>query len=246
MDRQFCITFLKGIISLFLIGLTTISLSTHAYSLKVRVLDADKSRPLKNIAVCLGTPGNNQQFGAVRTDRHGNATFSDLPDTEMLITVSAQQYKGIKRIVATTAADFTRIIHLPKGGLGPVCNAPPKIIEIKDVTPKGPVLKVDGIKIDRGHMTTSSRSVVLIPRIQGEPTHYRVSEDPQFRDAKWVAFQKTPLFTLSAGDGPKRIYFQVKKVVVMDDKATIEKLSNVASDRIDLRSRKISSLVLVE
>ena len=216
--------------------------SASAISIKIHVHDADNAKPLKNVAVCLGTTGNTNQFGATRTDARGNVTFTDwLPGTPVLLTVSGEQHKGLQRVLpaglSTSNTDLVRTIDLPRGGLGPVCDAPPAKIAGTSSTNGSTKssLKITSLNLDRGNSTTHSRSIVLSSGIRGNPTHYRISEDPEFKDSEWLQFQKTPLFTLSQRNGRKRVFYQVKRAVEMEA-GSIYTTSNIVSDRITLRT----------
>jgi len=239
MDRQLFSTLLKQLSAPVAIAMLAFSYTAQANnSIKIHVHDANNARPLKGVAVCLGTPGNTNQFGAVRTDVRGNAIFSNkLPVTPILLTVSGSQYKGLQRVLPVVRdIDLVRTIDLPLGGLGPVCYAPPDMIKINPATSKRTVLRITKVQLDRGHETTSSRSVILSPRISGTPTHYRISEDPEFKDSSWHEYQKTPLYTLSNGEGRKRVYFQVRRAIE-NDKGSIQVTSNIASDWITFKTR---------
>lgn len=236
MDRKLLSTLQAKAATLLAVVLMSATFTTQANTIKVHVLDANKSRPLKNVAVCLGTSANTNQFGAVRTDSKGYVHFSELPKTPLLLTVSGSQHKGIQRVVPVSNTTLVRTIHLPLGGLGPVCDAPATIIDIKPDNSRNNSLRIAAINLDKGQTTTRTRSVVLSPRIAGAPTHYRVSEDPSFKDSKWIEYQKTPLFTLSTGDGRKRVYYQVRKAVELDT-GSIQTTSNVASDWITLKTQ---------
>lgn len=229
---------IRPVLSILAITSVVVSLSfnANATSIKVKVLDASKNRPLTNAAVCLGTSARTDQFGSQYTDAQGLANFAVESDTPLLLTVSGSQRKGIQRVIKPGKTDFVRVIHLPLGGLGPTCDTPVRIIDIKPESIDRPALKIADVKIDRGHKTTTSRSVVLSSIIYGAPTHYRISEDPDFKDAQWLEYQKTPLFTLSSGDGKKKVYFQIRRSAEMENGA-VESLSNVTTDWITLRTR---------
>ena len=125
MDRKLLSTLQARATALLAIVLMSATLSTQANTIKVHVLDANKLRPLKNVAVCLGTSANTHQFGAVRTDSKGYVHFSELPKTPLLLTVSGSQHRGIQRVIPVVSnTTLVRTIHLPLGGLGPVCDAP--------------------------------------------------------------------------------------------------------------------------
>lgn len=235
MERKLLATFQRRATAVVAALLVSTSFTAQANTIKVHVLDANKNRPLKNVAVCLGTSANTNQFGAVRTDSQGYVYFSELPKTPLLLTVSGSQRKGVQRVIAATETTLVRTVHLPLGGLGPVCDAPPTAIKIKPQKPKMNGLRVAGVNLDRGQSTTTSRRVVLSSSIAGTPTHYRISEDPSFKGAEWVEYQHTPLFTLSDGDGRKRVYYQVRKSVALGE-GTIQTTSNIASDWITLKA----------
>ncbi len=237
MDRQLFSTLLEQLSACIAVFMLAFSFNASANNIKIHVHDANNAKPLKGVAVCLGTSANPNQFAALRTDARGNAVFSEtLPRTQILLTVSDPQHKGLQRILPTGDIDLVRTIDLPRGGLGPVCEAPPAMIEIKPGISKHNALRIADLKLDRGHKVTTSRSVVLIPRISGQPTHYRISEDPEFKDSSWQEFQKTPLYTLSNGEGRKRVFFQVRRAVEKDS-GIIQITSNVASDWITFKIR---------
>lgn len=226
---------LAGTYSLFA-GLLMVS-NTNATSVKVRVLDASTNAPVAGAAVCLGKSSQDNIYGAQRTDRSGMANFSDLPNHRLILTVSRSQHKGIKRPISLGGVDLVRTIHLPKGGSGPVCDAPPILISSSRVIPTNSdsSIMVTNLNIDKGQEVTNTRRVVLNPRVIGNPTHYRISENPRFEGADWMKYQQTPLYTLSEGEGRKKVYFQVRRAVEMGE-GTIQTLSNVRTDLIMLRS----------
>ncbi len=242
MDRLLQPNLLRRFTTLSAILMMALTFNASANNIRIHVHDANKETALRGVSVCLGTAGNLSQFGAARTDSRGNVNFSSaLPRTPLLLTVSGPQHKGIQRVLptglATSNTDLIRTIDLPLGGLGPVCDAPASIIEIKPYKqPAQSRLQIASVNLDQGENTTRSRSVVLSSNIQGEPTHYRISEDPKFAGSDWLEYKKTPLFTLSNGEGQKRVYYQVRKVVEKDT-GSIQVTSNVTSDRITLKSR---------
>lgn len=218
------------------ISLMMFSSLVAATQVQVRVVDPNTHNPVSNAAVCLGTPAQLDQFGAQRTDYRGLVSFELAGKVPALITVSANQYKGVQRAIAVDQTDILREISLPRGGLGPSCSADPGAVEIKPAATKTPRLRLADLQINRGENMTYSRSVVIAPHIQGSATHYRVSENRDFSDSPWQNFQKTPLVMLSEGNGKKRLYYQVREVF-QSEKGTIERVSNVMSDTITLKSR---------
>jgi hypothetical protein len=54
--------------------------------------------------------------------------------------------------------------------------------------------------------------VTLTSAVTGSPTEYQASESSNFAGATWLAYAPAPAFTLSAGNGSKRVYFRVRNV----------------------------------
>ena len=99
------------------------------------------------------------------------------------------------------------------------------------------------MQINHGSPVTGNRVVILIfdsADLTPKPTHYRVSESPEFSDvAQWKSYvdnpEYSPEFTLSDGYGQKTIYCQVKSNVADYEANTLTVLeSNVISDSIEL------------
>ena len=89
-------------------------------------------------------------------------------------------------------------------------------------------LAVSTFQINNGAARTKSRTVTLNNTATGNPTHYKASESPTFKNATWKAYTGAPKFTLSSGKGVKTVYFKVKN-------ANGE--SSVVSDTITLKKR---------
>jgi len=81
--------------------------------------------------------------------------------------------------------------------------------------------------INGGDPCTQSPDVTLTLDNNNNPnvTQMRISEDPFFTGAAWVAYQQTSMFTLSAGFGTKTVYAQLR-----DNQGQV---SNVFTDQID-------------
>jgi hypothetical protein len=69
---------------------------------------------------------------------------------------------------------------------------------------------VTSFKIDAGAAATINPIVTLNNTATISPTQFRASEDPNFTGAFWQAYSTAPKFTLSAGGGTKKVYFEVQ------------------------------------
>ncbi len=69
---------------------------------------------------------------------------------------------------------------------------------------------VASFSIDGGAGTAPSRTVTLDNTIQGVASYYRASESSTLAGAAWRTCSAAPSFTLSAANGQKTVYFQVK------------------------------------
>ncbi len=79
---------------------------------------------------------------------------------------------------------------------------------------------VESFLIDNGAGTTPSRTVTLNNTVNGFPAYYMASQSSTFSGAVWKPYSTTPLFTLSAANGPKAIYFRVKNAAGVSAKVS--------------------------
>ncbi|NIR61625.1 MAG: carboxypeptidase regulatory-like domain-containing protein [Gammaproteobacteria bacterium] len=204
----------------------------QAAELEVRVSDRSDGTALSGAAVCLGTPANPRQMGAYLTPETGTVAFGDLPHTPLQLTVSKPGYRGERRALGPLDSDRVVLVHLPKGGLGPECS---------DARPYRsraglPALRVRRFELAGGAATTPRRRVPIELDVEGTPTHYRVSEDPRFRDVEWRAVDAEHHVTLSSRPGRKRVYLQLRRYRRLDG-SSLETLSDVVEDTITLAPR---------
>lgn len=107
-----------------------------------------------------------------------------------------------------------------------VCHAGPYMGIYKDTGVTDITLQFTGITINDGVAFGEEREVSVRFNYLGFPTHYRLSESPEFADAEWLAWSgDTVGFTLSAGNGEKTVYAQIKtgdvSAAVVSGKITI-------------------------
>ena len=212
-----------------LLLLLAISSAVQAADVDVRVTSSAHDTPMANAAVCLGTPGNPDQFGAYRTDTEGHTSFRVVPETPLLLTVSKVQYKGEQRLLSGSQNNRTVTVVLRRGGGGPSCT-PPVGESLADM---GTRLQVAHCKLNRGAASTASRTVTLDCPVKGAPTHYRASERRDFGNADWQPYKPTVRFKLSAGPGDKTVYYQARRSSESSG-ASLHMVSDVARDSIRL------------
>jgi hypothetical protein len=80
------------------------------------------------------------------------------------------------------------------------------------ITLSEPAPTVTTFTLNGGSASTASRAVTLTSAVTGSPTEYQASESSNFAGATWLAYAPAPAFTLSAGNGSKRVYFRVRNV----------------------------------
>lgn len=188
-----------------LVGLLTVA-AAGAAEVQVRVVDAAKRMPLSDAAVCLGTPANPEQFGALRTDAQGSVNFSGVPATPLLLTISRDQYHGYRLQHGAKRFDVVIEVGLQTGGLGPICDAP--AVTGTDARSR---LAISRFSINAGQSVTNRRDVSISAAVAGGPTDYRVSERADFSDADWRPYAMPGRFQLSHTRGTKTVYFQVRR-----------------------------------
>lgn len=88
---------------------------------------------------------------------------------------------------------------------------------------------VNSFAIDNGASEATSANVTLNNSCSGSPTQYMASESSDFSGAAWLTYSPAPSFTLSAGDGPKTVYFKVKNSVGTESDVAVDSIMLSAS-----------------
>jgi hypothetical protein len=211
-----------------LVGLFT-SAAAGAADVRIRVVDAAKRTPLSDAGVCLGTPADPEQFGALRTDAQGNAIFSGVPATPLMLTVSRDQYRGYRVQHGAKRYDVVIEVGLQTGGLGPICDAPLTAGAAEQTR-----LAISRFTINAGQRVTNRSDVSIAAVVAGGPTHYRLSERADFSDAEWQPFALPTRFQLSRARGLKTVFFQVRRFRSSGE-ASMQSVSEIAQAEIVLQ-----------
>jgi len=209
-------------------GSLVLSVSALAADIRVQVYERGGNAPLANAAVCVGTSAKIDQFGARMTDAQGSAVFSGVPRAAILVTVSSSGYKSEQETIVNSTSNRTLVMSLSSGGGGTPCQ----LAEGDNRVYEGGLL-VSRFSLDAGKATTTNATVTLNNSVKGTVTQYRASERADFAGVDWQDYSTAPSFTLSAGPGKKRVYFQVRRHANVNG-AVIETLSAVAQDSITL------------
>jgi hypothetical protein len=215
---------------LFAVLFLAMSSSAFSAELTVRTFERGGKAPLQGVAVCLGTSARLNQFGASLTDDEGYVVFSGVPRTSLVVTVSRPGYMGEQEHMSGSDEDRMLVLSLPTGGGGVECLLGQDEVEIKGAT-----LDIESFQLGNGAAVTRDVSVTLDNKLSGIATHYRASERPDFQGAEWLTFEKKPRFQLSAGQGNKTVYFQVRRYARING-ADIEARSSVMSDSINVQN----------
>ncbi len=183
------------------------SLQAVAGDVEVRVVERKTGAPVEAANVCLGTPAEVDQFGALRTPPDGVVRFPAVPSTEVVLTVSKTGYLGYRSVFSPPEGRYVVLVRLSRGGLGPQCQS--KALEIGSSQGKG--LMVQDLRIEVPGRGTGRGMLILSPVVTGRPDEYRVSEYSDFHDAQWQPFQPRITLRLKARTGPTTLYFQVRR-----------------------------------
>lgn len=198
-----------------------LAVSPEPSRLEVQLLNRQDGKPVANAAVCLGTSARMDQFGARRSDARGVASFEDVGAYPLVLTVSGQGYQGSRRTLEPLYESRLLVVKLATGGGGPVCDAPAQ--NAADVA--SAPLSLDTVRI-RDDINAAPAGVLVATRVSGSVNEIRISEQANFGDADWQPYQPAVPFTLSAGDGVKQLYVQVRRVAQAQG-ASIEVVSPV-------------------
>jgi len=218
-----------SLLSLFLL-VTAMPVLAPASELRVRVFERGGRQPLAGVSVCLGTSANLTQFGSDQTDSGGYAVFADIPRAPLLITASKSGYKGGQQSLVTSSIPRLLVLSLPAGGGGPVCMP----VGNRTATNTGG-LQISDFSINEGATASPDRQVQLDHRVNGHPSEYRASEDPDISTAPWKPYSARPVYVLSSGNGKKTVYFQVRRYSKING-ADIQTLSPIVHDSIVLQA----------
>ena len=180
-----------------LVGLITMS-RAEAAGLGIRVVD-EFGKPLSGAAVCLGTTGKTDQFGAYLTSAKGDIMVADLPKVAISITVSKDKYQGVHFVEPIRNWNLIKQVTLLLDGEGPVCKNDANVST--DTVDQGLV-------IAKLQATQRGAYTLINSEISGSPTHYRVSDRQDFKGSKWRPYNKQVKFR-SAEQG--ELFFQVKR-----------------------------------
>jgi hypothetical protein len=209
--------------------LTGMPFVVHAADLSIRIYERGGKAPIQDVSVCIGTPARINQFGAELTGPDGAVTFKNVPGTSLVITASKSGYKAEQQSLITNNMNRMLVLTLPTGGGGPVCDAGSARKRVVESA-----LSINQFRINKGMLQTATTNVFLNHVTNERPTHYRASENPDFRDADWQVYTAEPEFKLSTGNGRKVVYFQVRRFSDIDG-ADLEALSPVVQDSINLQ-----------
>lgn len=193
--------------------------------------------PVHAAAVCLGTPANPAQFGAMLADDKGIAQFDKVHTrTDLVLTVSKSGFKGRRVSLGRDPRNRGVLLTLASGGGGPECTKGTALIEQAPTMPSPTAHftpDIEEFQINGGEPTTRSARVTLNYVLKGEASHYRASDRSDFKSAQWRPLESDPRLELAGDPGPKTVYFQVGKFTSAEG-AEIEILSNIAVDTIEL------------
>ena len=211
--------------------------SSWAGEITVQVSKRHAGDPVQAAAVCLGTPANPTQFGAMLADDKGMVRFDKVHTrAELVLTVSKRGYQGRQVPLSRSSGNRGVLLTLASGGGGPECA--------KAVTLAGQATSVTSpvghlapgiafFQINGGSDTTRSSRVTLDYVLTGEASHYRASDRSDFKFAQWQPLESDLRLDLTGDSGLKTVYFQVGKLTSAEG-AEIEILSNIAVDSIEL------------
>lgn len=111
-----------------------------------------------------------------------------------------QAYRGSKWVITASSGSWKRIWYKSEA----------RWVHKDYVTPPQPRIRLTGFNINHNAVSTNSRYVTTYPVVSGSPKYYQISNNQQFKYAKWRSYSSHPSYTLSEGDGTKRLYFRVK------------------------------------
>ena len=155
------------------------STAVHASQFGVQVVD-ESGVPVVGASVCFGLPGNYSQFGALFTDKEGQAIV-DVPNVPFVITVSKTRFSGTRISEPARGFNLVKQVKLIEGIPGPRCRAGSSLADLSHSS-----IEITNVAVD----VVAGRTTVLMPEAKGEPTEYRLSSSETFESEPWVRLEK--------------------------------------------------------
>lgn len=206
----------------------------HAGKFGVRVLDAVTGLPVANASVCLGTAANRTQYGTRVTTYSGVALYDNVPASSVLITVSKKNYRGIALQNPATRDNVIADVLVTEGLSSKKCRAL-KYVDLKPGITHGNHANDWPLQITSlSYFPSGNDGFAFLSYSNGKPTHYRVSTDPEFRNAEWLDYSDVFQFSPKHTDvGKDKLYFQLRKQIESGG-GVIEALSEVFSQPVSI------------
>lgn len=164
----------------------------------VRVVD-EYGQPIAGAAVCLGTAAQVDQFGTYVTSPDGHVLLNDAPRTALNIVVSKKDYQGVRFMEPLRSYNMVTEVTLLLDGEGPVCHSP----ELAQQEEEKRHLSIANLYASKNGSVYTIQS-----DIDGQPSHYRISTRKDFKDAKWLPYNKRVKFW---GQTDGDLFYQVKR-----------------------------------
>lgn len=225
-----------GIIRLVLTCIAILALSSvaHAGKFGVRVLDANTGLPVANASVCLGTAADRSLYGTGVTTFAGIALYDNVPAGSVLITVSKKNYRGLALSNPATDDNVIADVLITEGISSRKCRA----LKYVDLKPGITAEKYEDdwpLQITAlSYFPSGNDGFAFLSYSQGKPTHYRVSTDPEFKDAEWLTYSDVFQYSPRSTDlGKGKLYFQLRKEIKAGG-GVIEAFSEVISQPVHL------------
>lgn len=171
--------------------------SAHAREYGVRVVDND-GMPVVGASVCFGLPGNYSQFGAMFTDKDGEAVV-DIPDVPFVVTVSKTRFSGVRINEPASGFNLIKQVTLSESVPGPRCKAGSTLAENEPTS-----ITITNVEVLTDEQTT------LLMEATGLPTDYRVSSLPDMGDSQWQSLSDRIVLTDSQAE-QDIIYLQLRR-----------------------------------
>lgn len=215
-----------------------ISGTASAGKIGVRVLDANSGLPVPNASVCLGTASDPSIYGTGVTSYTGVALYDNVPEKPILITVSKRNFRGIALQTFPSKEDVITDVLVTEGLSSKRCKAL-KMVSFEPGITKGGATEAEWpIAISAlSYFPSGDDGFSFLAYVEGKPTHYRVSTDPEFKGAEWKAYTDVMNYSPSQSDeGKAELYFQLRKLVDVDG-GNIEAVSEVHMQPVYISAR---------
>ncbi len=214
------------VMSALVLPLATGSVHAAQASLSLKVVEAATGLPVPGAAVCLGYVKGAGTIKAKMTDRNGRIDLGAVPRAQMHLTVGHAGMKTVNTRVRRLSYPFELTVKMGKGFSSGSCLSQASQASKASAEPMGVILseglfsryQIPGVRVldlTLSKLESDKNRLKIETNVEGNVTHFRVSDNSQFRHASWRPYQSSS--EIEQVSRPQQVFFvQFKRAVEIE------------------------------